>query len=363
MQAAVARGTSFGTPTEGEVALAEEIVVARRARRAGAAGVQRHRGDDVGDPAGPRLHRPHQGGEVRRLLPRPRRRAARRGRLRRRDPRACRTPPASPARQAARHDRAAVQRPRRGRRRRSRDTAARSPASSPRPPPATWASSRRCPGFNAGLAELCRAQRRALISDEVMTGFRVSRAGWFGLDGVRPDLMTFGKVMGGGFPAAAFGGRADVMAQLAPAGPVYQAGTLSGNPVATAAGLATLRLARPTRSTPTSTRSPRELRRAGQRRRCATPAWRTGCSTPATCSRSSSPTDAVRDYDDATPQDAFRVHGVLPRDARAGRLPAAVGVRGLVRLRRPRRRRARAGSPTRCPPRPAPPRRPCRRTA
>jgi glutamate-1-semialdehyde 2,1-aminomutase len=74
-----------------------------------------------------------------------------------------------------------------------------------------------------------------------MTGFRVSRAGWFGLDGVVPDLMTFGKVMGGGMPTAAFGGRADVMAHLAPAGPVYQAGTLSGNPLAVAAGLATLR--------------------------------------------------------------------------------------------------------------------------
>jgi glutamate-1-semialdehyde 2,1-aminomutase len=79
------------------------------------------------------------------------------------------------------------------------------------------------------------------ISDEVMTGFRVSRKGWYGIDGVTPDLMTFGKVMGGGFPAAAFGGRADVMAQLAPAGSVYQAGTLSGNPVATAAGVAQLR--------------------------------------------------------------------------------------------------------------------------
>jgi glutamate-1-semialdehyde 2,1-aminomutase len=97
------------------------------------------------------------------------------------------------------------------------------------------------PGFNEGLATLCRQTGALFISDEVMTGFRVSRAGWFGLDGVRPDLMTFGKVMGGGFPAAAFGGRADVMGQLAPAGPVYQAGTLSGNPVATAAGVATLR--------------------------------------------------------------------------------------------------------------------------
>ena len=80
-----------------------------------------------------------------------------------------------------------------------------------------------------------------------MTGFRLSRSGWFGLEGPQgastggaPDLFTFGKVMGGGFPAAAFGGRAEVMQRLAPAGPVYQAGTLSGNPVATAAGLATL---------------------------------------------------------------------------------------------------------------------------
>ncbi|MEV0121145.1 glutamate-1-semialdehyde 2,1-aminomutase [Streptomyces sp. NPDC050703] len=97
-------------------------------------------------------------------------------------------------------------------------------------------------GFNQGLADLCRENGALYISDEVMTGFRTSRAGWFGVDGVRPDLMTFGKVMGGGFPAAAFGGRADVMAHLAPAGPVYQAGTLSGNPVATAAGLAQLRL-------------------------------------------------------------------------------------------------------------------------
>ncbi len=98
------------------------------------------------------------------------------------------------------------------------------------------------PGFNAGLKQLCADHGALYISDEVMTGFRVSRAGWFGLDGVEPDLMTFGKVMGGGFPAAAFGGRADVMERLAPAGPVYQAGTLSGNPVATAAGVAQLRL-------------------------------------------------------------------------------------------------------------------------
>lgn len=96
------------------------------------------------------------------------------------------------------------------------------------------------PGFSQGLRDLCTEYGALLISDEVMTGFRVSRAGWFGLEGVAPDLFTFGKVMGGGLPAAAFGGRADVMQQLAPVGPVYQAGTLSGNPLAVAAGLATL---------------------------------------------------------------------------------------------------------------------------
>jgi glutamate-1-semialdehyde 2,1-aminomutase len=97
------------------------------------------------------------------------------------------------------------------------------------------------PGFNARLREVTREHGALLILDEVMTGFRVSRAGLWGIEGVTPDLFTFGKVMSGGLPAAAFGGRADVMAQLAPAGPVYQAGTLSGNPVAVAAGLAQLR--------------------------------------------------------------------------------------------------------------------------
>jgi glutamate-1-semialdehyde 2,1-aminomutase len=103
------------------------------------------------------------------------------------------------------------------------------------------------PGFNAFLAETCTRHGALFVSDEVMTGFRASRQGQWGLDGAvegwAPDLVTFGKVMGGGFPAAAFGGRADVMSRLSPEGPVYQAGTLSGNPVATTAGLATLRLA------------------------------------------------------------------------------------------------------------------------
>jgi glutamate-1-semialdehyde 2,1-aminomutase len=112
---------------------------------------------------------------------------------------------------------------------------------------ATAGGAPRVAGFNQFLAETCARHGALFVSDEVMTGFRVHRSGQWGLDGAvegwHPDLMTFGKVMGGGFPAAAFGGRADVMGRLSPEGPVYQAGTLSGNPVATTAGLATLRLA------------------------------------------------------------------------------------------------------------------------
>ncbi|BBX18846.1 glutamate-1-semialdehyde-2,1-aminomutase [Mycolicibacterium duvalii] len=99
------------------------------------------------------------------------------------------------------------------------------------------------PGFNAALRRITAAHGALLIVDEVMTGFRVSRSGWYGVDPVDADLFTFGKVMSGGLPAAAFGGSAEVMGRLAPLGPVYQAGTLSGNPVAMAAGLATLRAA------------------------------------------------------------------------------------------------------------------------
>jgi glutamate-1-semialdehyde 2,1-aminomutase len=101
------------------------------------------------------------------------------------------------------------------------------------------------PGFNEGLRAITAENGALLVMDEVMTGFRVSAAGWHGIDTVAGDLYTFGKVMSGGLPAAAFGGRADVMAHLAPAGPVYQAGTLSGNPVAVAAGLTSLREATP----------------------------------------------------------------------------------------------------------------------
>lgn len=94
--------------------------------------------------------------------------------------------------------------------------------------------------FNAFLREIADEFGALLIIDEVLTGFRATATGAYGLDGVKPDLVTFGKVIGGGMPVGAFGGRADIMNHLSPLGPVYQAGTLSGNPLATAAGIATL---------------------------------------------------------------------------------------------------------------------------
>ena len=98
------------------------------------------------------------------------------------------------------------------------------------------------PGFLQGLREVCDQYGIVLIFDEVMTGFRVALGGAQAHYGVTPDMTTLGKVIGGGMPVGAFGGKREIMAQLAPLGPVYQAGTLSGNPVAMAAGLATLKL-------------------------------------------------------------------------------------------------------------------------
>lgn len=106
------------------------------------------------------------------------------------------------------------------------------------------------PGFNRFIADTVHAHGALMILDEVLTGFRVHHAGFWALQAslgeeYLPDIITFGKVVGGGMPLAALGGRAEVMDQLAPVGPVYQAGTLSGNPLSVAAGLATLRLATP----------------------------------------------------------------------------------------------------------------------
>jgi glutamate-1-semialdehyde 2,1-aminomutase len=98
------------------------------------------------------------------------------------------------------------------------------------------------PGFLAGLREITARHQSLLIFDEVITGFRVARGGAQEYYGLRPDLTCLGKIIGGGLPVGAYGGRKDLMAQIAPDGPIYQAGTLSGNPLAAAAGLATLRI-------------------------------------------------------------------------------------------------------------------------
>jgi glutamate-1-semialdehyde 2,1-aminomutase len=96
------------------------------------------------------------------------------------------------------------------------------------------------PGFLVGLRHVTERYGALLIFDEVMTGFRLSRSGAQGLYGIRPDMTTLGKIIGGGLPMAAYGGRADIMQKVAPVGPVYQAGTLAGNPVAVTAGIAML---------------------------------------------------------------------------------------------------------------------------
>ena len=122
------------------------------------------------------------------------------------------------------------------------------------------------PGFLEHLRRITAADGALLIFDEVITGFRVGPGGAQGRYGVRPDLTVLGKIVGGGMPVGAYGGRADLMALIAPSGPVYQAGTLSGHPLAMAAGAATLRLL-----TPDTLRRPRGRRRARWRPASAPP--------------------------------------------------------------------------------------------
>ncbi len=192
-------------------------------------------------------------------------------------------------------------------------------------------------GFNEGLAAVCREHGALFISDEVMTGFRVTRSGWYGHDPVDADLFTFGKVMGGGLPAAAFGGRAEVMARLAPLGPVYQAGTLSGNPMATVAGLTTLPAARRGR-----------LRPARRHRGDGRPARQRGSREGGRRARPAAGREPLQHLlrrptgaglRRRAPAGGVPVRPVLPRDARRRGVPPAERVRGLVRLGGARRRR------------------------
>ena len=184
--------------------------------------------------------------------------------------------------------------------------------------PGTWASSRRARASSRRCAALADASGALLIFDEVITGFRVARGGAQERFGVKPDLTILGKIVGGGLPLAAFGGRADAMERLAPIGDVYQAGTLSGNPLATAAGLSVLRRLRDP--------SVYDELEAAARSSSAACARSARCSGSARCSTLFRP-----GFDEL-----FRG----PRRAR--RLRRAVAVRGDVRLARARRRGDRA---------------------
>ena len=247
------------------------------------------------------------------------------------------------------HDRAAVQRPRRGDgrvRRAGRPDRLRDHRGGRgehgRGPAGPGLQRRRWP-------ELCREHGALLVSDEVMTGFRVGPAGWYGLDaGATADLITFGKVMGGGLPAAAFGGRADVMAQLAPAGPVYQAGHAVREPGRDGGRAGHAAAAATTRSTPTSTR-PRPPWAGWSRPRSTEAGVPHRLQTAGNLFSVFFADSPVRDFDDARragrlPRTPAFFHAML--DAR--RLPAAVGVRGVVRLGRARRRPRSSGSPRPC---------------
>ena len=223
---AAADGTTFGAPTEAEVELAAEIVVGGAVDRAGPARLLGYRGGDERRPPRSRGHRPRPHPEVRGLLPRPRRRAARRRGLGRRharhpvDARCSR-------RYRRRHDRLPYN-----------DADAVADAFS------RYGEGLACvlvepvagnmgvvppePGFLEALRSLCDSAGSLLVFDEVITGFRVGRGGAQERYGVSPDLTVLGKIVGGGLPLGAFGGRAELMEQLAPAGDVYQAGRCRG---------------------------------------------------------------------------------------------------------------------------------------
>ena len=185
--------------------------------------------------------------------------------------------------------------------------------------------------FLDALRALCTQHGAVLIFDEVMTGFRVGPRGAQGLFGITPDLTTLGKVIGGGMPVGAFGGRRDIMEKIAPLGPVYQAGTLSGNPVAVAAGLATLKLvlgAGLLRPAHRATASLVEgLNGVAKRRGAAFSAAHVG-GMFGVFFRGGPP----RSFAEVMASRQGRVQPLLPRDARARRVSGAVGLRSGVRL-------------------------------
>ena len=298
----------------------------------------RHRGGDERRARGARVHRPRPDRQVRGLLSRTRRRVPRQGRLRRDDARQCRRARACPRRSPpTRCSRATTTS------RRSKRSASRTPARSRRiivePIAGNMGVVPPADGFLAGLRERCTRHGILLIFDEVISGFRASAGGAQELFGVTPDLTCLGKIIGGGLPVGAYGGRADIMELVAPAGPVYQAGTLSGNPVAMTAGLWALKRLTPKLYKDLARRG--SMLAVGPRRRRAR---RAGA---AAGQRVRLARDAVlhrvaraRLRLGARGQHQ-RVRDVLPRHADARHLPAAVAVRGVVPVRgahRPARR-------------------------
>ena len=181
----------------------------------------------------------------------------------------------------------------RGRRARRARRSTSSPRSSPSPTRPTWASSRPARASSSCCASWPTANGALLVFDEVISGFRVAPGGAQELTGVLPDLTVMGKIIGGGLPAAAYGGPVELMERIAPAGDVYQAGTLSGNPLATAAGLAALRAARRRRLPRARRRPPRALA-DGLREAAGEPPVQVV--TRRACSPSSSPRTPVTDY-------------------------------------------------------------------
>ena len=235
----------------------------------------RHRGGDERGAGRARGDQARQDRQVRRVLSRPRGLVPGAGGLGRDDARRA-DEPRRPRRGGRRHPARPLQRSRLGAPRRRSTIADRSPRSSSSRSPATWGWSRRAKDFSTGCARSAIARAILLVFDEVISGFRAATGGAQQIFGVRPDLTCLGKIIGGGLPVGAYGGRADIMALVAPAGPVYQAGTLSGNPLAMTAGSGSLEAA-----LAAALPAPGEARRAS-----SPPAWRTRRATPACRCRS-----------------------------------------------------------------------------
>ena len=183
-------------------------------------------------------------------------------------------------------------------------------------------------GFLTRLRDRCTRAGALLICDEVITGFRLGPAGAQGRYGITPDLSMFGKVAGGGLPLAAVAGTAEVMDHLAPLGPVYQAGTLSGNPLATAAGLAVLDAAQRQHSYVELDAKATQIRRRPPRRRSPTRRSRTSAPSPA----SSSPTSRSRTTTEAEAADHAALRPPLPPPARRRPLPRPQRLRDPLRV-------------------------------